>query len=90
MPESPIRVDSMGSADPAVRDEQSQAEIFSAEPELPAQLPPLMELLTSKVEAEFKPCLAASLFAPLAAHMSDYTYRYLTTRHANVSFSVPL
>lgn len=58
----------------------SNCEIFAVEPELPAQLPPLMELLTSKVEAEFKPCLAASLIGPLAAHMSDYTYRYLDNK----------
>ena len=55
-------------------------EIFAVEPELPAQLPPMIDLLTSKVEKEFRPCLASSLFAPLAAHMSDYHYKYLDNK----------
>lgn len=80
MSESAVLVSSADLQEVPVQNTDSQAEIFSVEPELPAQLPPLMELLTSKVEAEFKPCLAASLFAPLAAHMSDYTYRYLDNK----------
>lgn len=80
MSESAVLVSSADLQEVPVQNTDSQCEIFAVEPEFPPQLPPLIELLTSKVEDEFKPCLATALFAPLAVHMSGYTYRYLDNK----------
>lgn len=61
-------------------------EVFAEEPELPAQLPPLVELLTSKVEREFHPAIATMPFATLAAHMKHCHYRYLDNKSRECVF----
>ena len=45
-------------------------------PQLPAKLPKLVKLLTSKVPADFKPAVAMAVFPPLAAHLKGVSFRY--------------
>ena len=45
-------------------------------PQMPAKLPKLVKLLTSKVPADFKPAVAMSVFPPLAAHLKGVSFRY--------------
>lgn len=45
-------------------------------PEMPARLPKLIKLLTSKVPQDFKPAVAMSVFPPLAAHLKGVNFRY--------------
>ncbi len=46
-------------------------------PEMPARLPRLIKLLTSKVPADFKPAVAQAVFPPLAAHLKGVHFRYI-------------
>ena len=45
-------------------------------PQMPAKLPKLVKLLTSKVPADFKPAVAMAVFPPLAAHLKGVSFRY--------------
>ena len=45
-------------------------------PLMPAKLPKLVKLLTSKVPADFKPAVAMAVFPPLAAHLKGVSFRY--------------
>ena len=45
-------------------------------PQMPARLPKLIKLLTSKVPADFKAAVAMAVFPPLAAHLKGVTFRY--------------
>ena len=45
-------------------------------PQLPAKLPKLIKLLTSKVPADFKAAVAMTVFPALAAHLKGVTFRY--------------
>ena len=45
-------------------------------PQMPAKLPKLIKLLTSKVPADFKPAVAMAVFPPLAAHLKGVSFRY--------------
>ena len=54
-----------------------QAGIYAdVPPQLPAKLPKLIKLLTSKVPADFKPAVAMAVFPPLAAHLKGVSFRY--------------
>lgn len=46
-------------------------------PQLPANLPKLIKLLTSKVEDDFKAPVAMAVFPPLAAHLKGVNFRYI-------------
>ena len=46
-------------------------------PQMPAKLPKLVKLLTSKVPADFKPAVAMAVFPPLAAHLKGVNFRYI-------------
>ena len=46
-------------------------------PQMPARLPKLIKLLTSKVPADFKPAVAMAVFPPLAAHLKGINFRYI-------------
>lgn len=46
-------------------------------PQMPARLPKLIKLLTSKVPADFKAPVAMAVFPPLAAHLKGVTFRYI-------------
>ena len=46
-------------------------------PQMPAKLPKLIKLLTSKVPADFKPPVAMAVFPPLAAHLKGVNFRYI-------------
>ena len=46
-------------------------------PQLPARLPKLMKLLTSKVPDDFKPAVAMAVFPALAAHLKGVNFRYI-------------
>lgn len=46
-------------------------------PQMPARLPKLIKLLTSKVPANFKAPVAMAVFPPLAAHLKGVTFRYI-------------
>ena len=46
-------------------------------PQLPAKLPKLIRLLTSKVEDDFKAPVAMAVFPPLAAHLKGVSFRYI-------------
>ncbi len=46
-------------------------------PQMPAKLPKLIKLLTSKVPADFKPTVAMAVFPPLAAHLKGVNFRYI-------------
>ena len=45
-------------------------------PQMPAKLPKLVKLLTSKVPADFKPAVTMAVFPPLAAHLKGVSFRY--------------
>ena len=45
-------------------------------PQMPARLPKLIKLLTSKVPADFKAPVAMAVFPPLAAHLKGVSFRY--------------
>ena len=45
-------------------------------PQMPAKLPKLIKLLTSKVPADFKAAVAMAVFPALAAHLKGVTFRY--------------
>lgn len=45
-------------------------------PQMPARLPKLIKLLTSKVPADFKAAVAMAAFPALAAHLKGVTFRY--------------
>ena len=45
-------------------------------PQMPAKLPKLIKLLTSKVPADFKAPVAMAVFPALAAHLKGVTFRY--------------
>ena len=45
-------------------------------PQMPAKLPKLVKLLTSKVPVDFKPAVAMAVFPPLAAHLKGVSFRY--------------
>ena len=46
-------------------------------PQMPARLPKLIKLLTSKVPADFKAPVAMAVFPPLTAHLKGVTFRYI-------------
>lgn len=46
-------------------------------PQMPARLPKLIKLLTSKVPADFKAAVAMAVFPPLAAHLKGVNFRYI-------------
>ena len=46
-------------------------------PQMPAKLPKLIKLLTSKVQADFKAPVAMAVFPPLAAHLKGVSFRYI-------------
>ena len=46
-------------------------------PQMPAKLPKLIKLLTSKVPADFKAPVAMAVFPPLAAHLKGVSFRYI-------------
>lgn len=46
-------------------------------PQLPAKLPKLIKLLTSKVPDDFKASVAMAVFPPLAAHLKGVNFRYI-------------
>lgn len=46
-------------------------------PQMPARLPKLIKLLTSKVPADFKAPVAMAVFPPLAAHLKGVNFRYI-------------
>jgi len=46
-------------------------------PQMPAKLPKLIKLLTSKVPADFKAPVAMAVFPPLAAHLNGVNFRYI-------------
>lgn len=46
-------------------------------PAMPEVLPPLIELLTSKVPEHCKPAVAMAVFAPLATHLKGVRFRYI-------------
>ena len=46
-------------------------------PQMPAKLPKLIKLLTSKVQADFKAPVAMAVFPPLAAHLKGISFRYI-------------
>ena len=46
-------------------------------PQLPAKLPKLIKLLTSKVPDDFKAPVAMAVFPPLAAHLKSVNFRYI-------------
>lgn len=46
-------------------------------PPLPERLPPLIELLVSKVPPHYKPAVAQAVFPPLGAHLGGVKFRYI-------------
>ena len=46
-------------------------------PPMPAKLPPLIELLTSRTPEEYKAAVAHAVFPSLAAHLYKTTFRYI-------------
>ena len=46
-------------------------------PAMPADLPPLVELLTSCSPEAYKPAVAHGIFPPLATHLRDVRFRYI-------------
>ena len=46
-------------------------------PQMPASLPKLIKLLTSKVPDDFKAPVAMAVFPPLAAHLKGVNFRYI-------------
>ena len=46
-------------------------------PELPAKLPPLIELLVSRTPKIYRPAVASAVFPALGAHLWQTTFRYI-------------
>ncbi|MBQ8601093.1 MAG: hypothetical protein IJY60_06895 [Bacteroides sp.] len=67
-------------------DAQASASNVSAPPEMPANLPPLIELLTSKVPAPMKPAVANAVFPPLGAHLKRVSFRYVDNTLREATF----
>lgn len=67
-------------------DAQASASNVSAPPEMPADLPPLIELLTSKVPAPMKPAVANAVFPPLGAHLKRVSFRYVDNTLREATF----
>ena len=58
----------------------------NAPPSLPATLPPLMELLTSRTPDKMKPAVAMSVFPALGAHLRGVLLRYWDGRDYEPAF----
>ena len=57
---------------------KSEADILhSSLPKMPAVLPPLIELLTSRTPDIYKAAVAHAVFPPLGAHLCGVTFRYI-------------
>ena len=57
-----------------IRNHQSEIE---NPPELPAKLPPLIELLVSRTPKIYRPAVASAVFPALGAHLWQTTFRYI-------------
>ena len=55
-------------------------------PVMPAELPPLIELLTSKVPASMKPAVAHAVFPALGAHLGGVKFRYIDNVEHEATF----
>lgn len=67
----------------------SDFEMFGAEPpSLPAKLPPLIELLTSRVPDIYKPAVAMSVFPALGCHLHGVRFRYIDNVEHEPAFLV--
>lgn len=53
-------------------------------PPLPAKLPKLIELLTSKVPPMYKPAVAMAVFPPLGTHLHNVRARYIDNAEADL------
>ena len=51
--------------------------IENTPPELPAKLPPLIELLVSRTPKIYRPAVASAVFPALGAHLWQTTFRYI-------------
>ena len=51
--------------------------LHSSLPKMPAVLPPLIELLTSRTPDIYKAAVAHAVFPPLGAHLCGVTFRYI-------------
>ena len=58
----------------------------SLPPHLPAKLPPLIRLLTSKVPDRYKPAVASAVFPALGAHLHGVKFRYWDNVDHEASF----
>ena len=58
----------------------------SLPPEMPSKLPPLIELLTSKVPAPMKPAVAHAVFPPMGAHLGGVKFRYVDNTLREATF----
>lgn len=57
--------------------DESNSILGDEPPAIPEVLPPVIELLTSKVPEQCKPAVAMSVFAPLATHLKGVRFRYI-------------
>ena len=53
------------------------SELENTPPELPAKLPPLIELLVSRTPKIYRPAVASAVFPALGAHLWQTTFRYI-------------
>ena len=53
------------------------SELSNTPPELPAKLPPLIELLVSRTPRIYQPAVASAVFPALGAHLWQTTFRYI-------------
>ena len=53
------------------------SELKNTAPELPAKLPPLIELLVSRTPKIYQPAVASAVFPALGAHLWQTTFRYI-------------
>ena len=53
------------------------SELSNTPPELPAKLPPLIELLVSRTPKIYRPAVASAVFPALGAHLWQTTFRYI-------------
>ena len=53
------------------------SELENTPPELPAKLPPLIELLVSRTPKIYRPAVASAVFPALGSHLWQTTFRYI-------------
>ena len=81
-----IRIAQLGTEDTTSHSPLGEKEGAGAPPSLPATLPPLMDLLTSRSPEKMRAAVAMSVFPPLGAHLRGVEFTYWDGREYEPTF----